>query len=58
MKATREAFGNHLPIMGNNYDDIVALDAAALLCDISKLTTLLSSSALLTGEPLVIYVTG
>jgi len=27
MKATREAFGNHLPLMGDKYDNIVALDA-------------------------------
>ena len=37
MKATREAFGNHLPIMGNNYDDIVALDA-----DLGKATKIAS----------------
>ena len=27
MKATREAFGNHLPVMGDKYNNIVALDA-------------------------------
>ena len=37
MKATIEAFGNHLPIMGNNYDDIVALDA-----DLGKATKIAS----------------
>ena len=37
MRATREAFGNHLPIMGNNYDDIVALDA-----DLGKATKIAS----------------
>ena len=27
MRATREAFGEHLPVMGKKYDNIVALDA-------------------------------
>ncbi len=27
MKATRDAFGNHLPLMADKYDNIVALDA-------------------------------
>ena len=37
MKATREAFGNHLPIMGDKYDNIVALDA-----DLGKATKIAS----------------
>ncbi len=37
MKATREAFGNHLPLMGDKYDNIVALDA-----DLGKATKIAS----------------
>ena len=37
MKATREAFGNHLPVMGDKYDNIVALDA-----DLGKATKIAS----------------
>jgi len=37
MKATREAFGNHLPVMGDKYDEIVALDA-----DLGKATKIAS----------------
>ena len=37
MKATREAFGNHLPVMGEKYDNIVALDA-----DLGKATKIAS----------------
>ena len=37
MKATRDAFGQHLPIMGDKYKDIVALDA-----DLGKATKIAS----------------
>ena len=37
MKATREAFGSHLPLMGDKYDNIVALDA-----DLGKATKIAS----------------
>ena len=37
MKATREAFGEHLPVMGDIYDNIVALDA-----DLGKATKIAS----------------
>ena len=37
MKATREAFGKHLPIMGEKYDNILALDA-----DLGKATKIAS----------------
>jgi transketolase len=37
MKATREAFGNHLPVMGDKYNNIVALDA-----DLGKATKIAS----------------
>ena len=37
MRATREAFGEHLPIMGEHYDNIVALDA-----DLGKATKIAS----------------
>ncbi len=37
MKATREAFGSHLPLMGDRYDNIVALDA-----DLGKATKIAS----------------
>ena len=37
MRATREAFGEHLPIMGERYDNIVALDA-----DLGKATKIAS----------------
>ena len=37
MKATRDAFGSHLPIMGDMYDNIVALDA-----DLGKATKIAS----------------
>ena len=37
MKATRDAFGNHLPLMGDKYDNIVALDA-----DLGKATKIAS----------------
>ena len=37
MRATREAFGNHLPVMGEKYDNIVALDA-----DLGKATKIAS----------------
>ena len=37
MKATREAFGNHLPLMGEKYDTIVAVDA-----DLGKATKIAS----------------
>ena len=37
MRATREAFGNHLPVMGDKYDNIVALDA-----DLGKATKIAS----------------
>ena len=37
MKATREAFGSHLPVMGDRYDNIVALDA-----DLGKATKIAS----------------
>ena len=37
MRATREAFGEHLPVMGEKYDNIVALDA-----DLGKATKIAS----------------
>tara|TARA_Y100000361_G_scaffold87313_1_gene77576 strand:- start:1281 stop:2204 length:924 start_codon:yes stop_codon:yes gene_type:complete len=37
MRATREAFGEHLPVMGEHYDNIVALDA-----DLGKATKIAS----------------
>ena len=37
MRATREAFGSHLPLMGDKYDNIVALDA-----DLGKATKIAS----------------
>ena len=37
MKATRDAFGNHFPAMGDKYDNIVALDA-----DLGKATKIAS----------------
>ena len=37
MRATREAFGEHLPVMGKKYDNIVALDA-----DLGKATKIAS----------------
>jgi len=37
MKATRDAFGSHLPVMGDKYDNIVALDA-----DLGKATKIAS----------------
>ena len=37
MKATRDAFGNHFPVMGDKYDNIVALDA-----DLGKATKIAS----------------
>ena len=37
MKATRDAFGSHLPLMGDKYDNIVALDA-----DLGKATKIAS----------------
>ena len=37
MKATRDAFGKHLPIMGKKHKNIVALDA-----DLGKATKIAS----------------
>ena len=37
MRATREAFGEHLPVMGEKHNNIVALDA-----DLGKATKIAS----------------